>query len=120
MVHNKRVLHQNIFLFSPGSISSNGGVTNPQCGGTYSIPNGEGASFFCRPSMYGQYVTIINTANENNVALTLCEVEVYSERRGKISFTLFRRAFLDFYDPPPPPNLRNSQNLKAMATRLRE
>ena len=64
---------------------------NPQCGGTYSIPNGEGASFFCHPSMYGRYVTIINTATEHNVELTLCEVEVYSERRGKISLTVTLR-----------------------------
>ena len=69
-------------LFSPlGPASSDGGVTNPTCGGGFSVSQGEGASFFCRPSLMGQYVTIRSTKS-GSVALTLCEVEVYSARRG--------------------------------------
>ena len=69
-------------LFSPsGPASNDGGVTNPICGGGFSVSQGEGASFFCRPSLFGQYVTIRSTKG-GSVALTLCEVEVYSARRG--------------------------------------
>ena len=55
---------------------------NPKCGDTYTypFPVGEGRSFFCHPSLKGRYV-IIRFVNENK-HLTLCEVEVYSERRG--------------------------------------
>jgi len=77
-----------VFLFLSGSSSSNGGVTNPMCGaGGYSVAEGQGASFFCRPSLYGRYVTIRNTlvTEQQNVALALCEVEVYSARRGMLS-----------------------------------
>jgi len=73
------------FEIRVGSSSSNGGVTNPMCGGGgYSVAEGQGASFFCRTSLYGRYVTIRNTLikAENDVALTLCEVEVYSARRA--------------------------------------
>ena len=69
----------NTSFLSLGSISSNGGVSNPKCGGHYSVPEGQGMSFFCRPSLYGRYVTI---TKRNPDALTLCEVEVYSARRG--------------------------------------
>ena len=66
--------------FLLGSVTNDGGVTNPKCGsGQYSVPRGEGKSFFCRPPLYGRYVTIRSLRND---ALTLCEVEVYSERRG--------------------------------------
>ena len=61
-------------------ISIDGGVTNPKCGSTYSVPQGEGLSFFCHPSLYGRYVTIRSLLM--NTVLTVCEVEVYSERRG--------------------------------------
>ena len=55
-------------------------MTNPKCGtGPYSVPGGKGVSFFCRPPLYGRYVTIRSLRTD---ALTLCEVEVYSERRG--------------------------------------
>ena len=75
-----------VFLFPSGSSSSNGGVTNPMCGaGNYSVAEGQGASFFCRPSLYGRYVTIRSTLND---PLTLCEVEVYSARRGMLSSTV--------------------------------
>ena len=58
-------------------------MTNPECGsGKYSVPKGKGKSFFCRPPLYGRYVTIRSLLSE---ALTLCEVEVYSERRGMIN-----------------------------------
>ena len=67
--------------FLLGSVTSDGGVTNPKCGsGQFSVPGGEGKSFFCRPPLYGRYVTIRSL--RLNDALTLCEVEVYSERRG--------------------------------------
>jgi len=55
------------------------------CGaGGYSVAEGQGASFFCHPSLYGRYVTIRNTliTAQQNVDLALCEVEVYSARRG--------------------------------------
>ena len=69
--------------FLLGSKTISGGVTNPKCGRSgYSIPKGEGKSFFCRPPLYGRYVTIRSLLND---ALTLCEVEVYSERRGMIN-----------------------------------
>ena len=73
------VLSMNSLL---GTISDHGGVTNPECGSGYSVPKGEGLSFFCRPPLYGRYVTIRSLLMKN--ALTLCEVEVYSERRGKL------------------------------------
>ena len=58
------------------------------CGaGGYSVAEGQDASFFCRPSLYGRYVTIRNTLihHQGMVALALCEVEVYSTRRGMLS-----------------------------------
>ena len=58
------------------------------CGaGGYSVADGQGASFFCRPSLYRRYVTIRNTlvTGQQNVAIALCEVEVYSVRRGMLS-----------------------------------
>ncbi|XP_078353730.1 uncharacterized protein LOC144638391 [Oculina patagonica] len=67
------------FEIRVGTISSGGGVINPKCGGTYGVPGGKGLSFFCRPPLYGRYVTIRSLTNE---PLTLCEVEVYSERRA--------------------------------------
>lgn len=63
-------------------MTSGGGVTNPKCGNTYSVPGGKGLSFFCRPPLYGRYVTIRSLRIDE---LTLCEVEVYSERRGMIN-----------------------------------
>ena len=72
-----------------GKISDHGGVTNSECGSGYSVPGGQGLSFFCRPPLYGRYVTIRNL--QMNVPLTLCEVEVYSERRGT-------NLFVDAYD----------------------
>ena len=70
--------------FLLGSNTNSGGVTNPKCSGFsgYSVPRGEGKSFFCRPPLYGRYVTIRSLLVD---ALTLCEVEVYSERRGMIN-----------------------------------
>ena len=65
-----------------GTLSDHSGVTNPECGSGYSVPEGKGVSFFCRPSLYGRYVTIRSL--RMNDALTLCEVEVYSERRGTL------------------------------------
>ena len=71
-----------------GRIPDHGSVTNPECGSGYSVPEGHGLSFFCRPPLYGRYVTIRSL--QMNFALTLCEVEVYSERRGTL--------FVDAYD----------------------
>jgi len=64
-----------------GGVSDDGGVTNPACGSSYGVPEGQGLSFFCRPILYGRYVTIRSLLN---APLTLCEVEVYSERRGTL------------------------------------
>ena len=77
----KRVYTANLYMYILGVNSSNGGITNPKCGDGYSVPGGHGASFFCRPSLYGRYVTI--RIHERIEALNFCEVEVYSARRGK-------------------------------------
>ena len=72
------------------------------CGaGGYSVAEGQGASFFCRPSLYGRYVTIRNTLIDQarNVALQLCEVEVYSTRRGMLSSTVTDLLRLSFLSP---------------------
>ena len=61
-------------------MSSDGGVANPRCGGIYAVPQGEGKSFYCRPYLNGRYVTIRSL--KTSELLTLCEVEVYSARRG--------------------------------------
>lgn len=68
-----------------GKSTVNGGVNNPTCGrSNYSVPQGKGASFFCHPSLPGRYVTIRSTL-EGTEPLTLCEVEVYSARRGMLT-----------------------------------
>ena len=86
VTREKVICNVPVFLFLSGSSSSNGGGTNPVCGaGGYSVSEGHGASFFCRPSLYGRYVTIRSTRND---ALSLCEVEVYSARRGMLSSTV--------------------------------
>ena len=60
-----------------------GSMDNAECGsGLYSVPEGRGASFFCRPTLYGRYVFIIG---HSRTVLTLCEVEVYSAHRGMLS-----------------------------------
>ena len=58
-------------------------MTDPKCGGNHSVPDAKGLSFFCRPPLYGRYVTIRSLIL--NLPLTVCEVEVYSERRGMIN-----------------------------------
>ena len=70
------------FFFFEGTDSSGTSLANPTCGGTYtySLPVGKGTSFFCHPSLKGTYVII--TILRPITPLTLCEVEVYSERRG--------------------------------------
>ena len=70
-----------------GTISYRGEVTNPECGSGYSVPQGEGLSFFCRPALHGRYVTIRSLLIKT--ALTMCEVEVYSERRGTLHISIF-------------------------------
>ena len=76
----KKVYMANLYMYILGVNSSNGGITNPKCGDGYSVPGGQGASFFCRPSLYGRYVTI--RIHERTEELNFCEVEVYSARRG--------------------------------------
>ena len=71
----------NLCICILGVNSSNGGIANPKCGDGYSVPQNQGASFFCRPSLYGRYVTI-RRHDERTIALNFCEVEVYSARRG--------------------------------------
>ena len=78
----KKVFTANLCIYILGVNSSNGGITNPKCGDGYSVPQNQGASFFCRPSLYGRYVTI-RRHDERTEALSFCEVEVYSARRGR-------------------------------------
>jgi len=83
------------FLYTVGLDSSNGGVTNPKCGGPFSVPGGEGLSFFCRPPLYGRYVTIRSLRVDR---LTVCEVEVYSERKGMInSYSIIWKLSVSIY-----------------------
>ncbi|XP_068727455.1 receptor-type tyrosine-protein phosphatase T-like isoform X1 [Montipora capricornis] len=63
-----------------GPASSDNGITNPLCGSNLTVPS-RGVSFFCRPSLFGQYVTI-RVRSSDPVGLSLCEVEVYSARRA--------------------------------------
>ena len=77
----KKVFTANLCIYILGVNSSNGGITNPKCGDGYSVLEGKGASFFCRPSLYGRYVTI-RRHDERTEPLNFCEVEVYSARRG--------------------------------------
>ena len=84
-----------------GTDGNNGGVSNPKCGDGYSVPGGKGSSFYCRPSLLGRYVTI-NIPGDGKI-LTLCEVEVYSARRGiyhcKYLRTHFSCIFLLIHGP---------------------
>ena len=70
------------FIFLLGTESSGTSLANPTCGGTYtySLQVGKGTSFFCHPSLKGRFVII--RILKPNTPLTLCEVEVYSQRRG--------------------------------------
>ncbi|PFX14396.1 Receptor-type tyrosine-protein phosphatase delta [Stylophora pistillata] len=74
---------QNNFEIRVGTLSDNGGTTNPRCGDKkgYSLPQGKGVSFYCRPVKFGRYVTL-RSLKTGSDAFTLCEVEVYSERRA--------------------------------------
>ena len=72
------------YLCSLGPASSDDGITNPLCGSNLIVPS-RGVSFFCRPSLFGQYVTI-RVRSSDPVGLSLCEVEVYSARRGADPF----------------------------------
>ena len=76
------ILRKDLLFILIGANSSHVGTANPKCGdSTYSVPTGQGVSFYCRPSLYGRYVTIRLTKSSPE-RLTLCEVEVYSARRG--------------------------------------
>ena len=77
----KKIYTANLCICILGVNSSNGGITNPKCGDGHSVPGNQGASFFCRPSLYGRYVTI-RRHDERTEQLNFCEVEVYSARRG--------------------------------------
>ena len=74
-----------VFFQNLGQESSGTSSANPACGGTYtySLPLGKGTSFFCHPSLKGRYV-IIRILQTKRTPLAICEVEVYSERRGII------------------------------------
>ena len=78
----KKVFTANLYIYILGVNSSNGGITNSKCGHGYSVPQNHGASFFCRPSLCGRYVTI-RRHDERTEALSFYEVEVYSARRGR-------------------------------------
>ncbi|XP_067026514.1 uncharacterized protein, partial [Acropora muricata] len=71
----------NPFEIRVGPASRDNGITNPLCGSGLNIPQGKGVSFFCRPALFGQYVTIRVTKNAR-VYIHICEVEVYSARRA--------------------------------------
>ncbi|XP_044165887.1 uncharacterized protein LOC122949943 [Acropora millepora] len=71
----------NPFEIRVGPASSDDGITNPLCGSGLSVPQGKGVSFFCRPALFGQYVTIRVTA-DREWPMHICEVEVYSARRA--------------------------------------
>ena len=69
---------------SIGNSDSNGGMSNPRCGDKYTIPRSETLSIYCNPNMYGRFVSI-SLQKHLGTAVTLCEVEVYSDGNGKIS-----------------------------------
>ena len=77
----KKVYTANLCIHILGVNSNYGGTRNPECGLRHSVPGGQGASFLCRPSLYGRYVTIRRYGLRTE-ALNFCEVEVYSARRG--------------------------------------
>ena len=79
--YRKEGLYGNLCIYTLGVNSSTGGITNPKCGDGYNVSQSQGASFFCRPSLYGRYVTI-RRHDERIEPLHFCEVEVYSARRG--------------------------------------
>ena len=80
--------------FSIGTVFNNRGITNPRCGDSqsYSLPRGKGVSFFCRPVLFGRYVTIRSLGTDRE-HFTLCEVEVYSERRGNTLYIKYLYMF---------------------------
>lgn len=89
------ILRKDLLFILIGANSSHVGTANPKCGdSTYSVPTGQGVSFYCRPSLYGRYVTIRLTKSSPE-RLTLCEVEVYSARRGTTNHWA-RRYFVNF------------------------
>ncbi|XP_067028426.1 receptor-type tyrosine-protein phosphatase S-like isoform X2 [Acropora muricata] len=71
----------NPFEIRVGPASNDNGITNPLCGSGLSVPQGKGVSFFCRPALFGQYVTIRVTP-DRAWPIHICEVEVYSARRA--------------------------------------
>ncbi|XP_044168919.1 uncharacterized protein LOC114961409 [Acropora millepora] len=71
----------NPFEIRVGPASRDNGITNPLCGSNLSVPQGKGVSFFCRPALFGQYVTIRVTKSLRG-PIHICEVEVYSARRA--------------------------------------
>ncbi|XP_078358616.1 uncharacterized protein LOC144643290 isoform X2 [Oculina patagonica] len=61
-----------------GDDSTNGGTSNPRCGGLHGWELNK--RIYCLPRLFGQFV-FIRSPGVNNQWLTLCEVEVYSKRR---------------------------------------
>ncbi|XP_015748092.1 PREDICTED: uncharacterized protein LOC107327882 [Acropora digitifera] len=69
------------YKITVGPASSDDGITNPLCGSDLRVPQGKGVSFFCRPALIGQYVTI-RVTRSGELTMHICEVEVYSARRA--------------------------------------
>ena len=71
-------------------VASGQSSANRKCGDTYKyqFPVGEGRSFFCHPVLKGRYV-IVRLVDKGK-PLTLCEVEVYSEKRGMMHVHLHK------------------------------
>ena len=58
-----------------GNTTTNGGADNSLCANNIQIPQGDSKTYFCSPKAYGRYLYIRLL---RQMALTLCEVEVYS------------------------------------------
>lgn len=79
-----------LFRFLQGDSLADNGNANPRCGELYSMATLAKASFYCKPRKIGRYLNIRLVGN--NMILTSCEVEVYSESRG-----VFLLNFRDFF-----------------------
>lgn len=64
----------NPFDIRVGNDNRNGGINNPFCAASVTLPAGEMKTFTCPTTMMGRYVSIHINRNDY---LQLCEVEVY-------------------------------------------
>ena len=64
-----------------GDSLKNNGNSNPRCGDVFSMVTEKKKMFYCKPRKTGRYVNI-RLVGENKY-LTLSEVVVYSESKGK-------------------------------------